>query len=77
MAYSRKFEGLYNSLDYNYVAEMTQKNTQESFNMIVDCYNNRKELKKSAIEGQKKALKKLNHYKQVVKEILNEYKPSH
>ena len=71
MAYSRKFEGLYNSLNYNYLVDMTQKNTKESFELIVNYYNKRDELQKAVITGKQKAIEKLGHYKQTVKDILH------
>ena len=76
MAYSRKFEGLYNSLDYNYLVDMTKKNTNESFELVVNHYNKRDELQEAVINGKQKAIEKLDHYKQTVKDILHECKSS-
>lgn len=76
MAYSRKFGGLYSSLDYSFLVDMTLKNTNESFDLIVDYYRNKELLQKSTIAGKQKAIEKLNDYKKTVKGILNEYKPT-
>lgn len=74
MAYSRKFEGLYSSLSYEFLVDMTSTNTQESFDLVLDYYNRKIELQNSVIKGKKKAIEKLNEYKKTVKGILNEYR---
>ena len=53
VSYSRKFEGLFNSLEYEYVINGKTEDSESAFNKTLQYIENRKEL----LETQKKSQK--------------------
>lgn len=72
VSYSRKFEGLFNSLDYKYTINGKKLNTEEVINTIGDYIDKKDTIK----EAQKKAAhnidRKNTQFKKSIKEIVNE-----
>lgn len=62
MAYSRKFNGLFNSLDYPHVLDCLKVSTQEGFDMLTDAVERRAELKVAVENGNVIAHRKLETY---------------
>lgn len=51
VAYSRKFQGLYNSINYPYVIDAKKVTAESAFSTIIQWINNRDELKNSVQES--------------------------
>lgn len=62
LAYSRKFNGLFNSLQYQWVADGKMLNTEQAVRMILEGFDNRDQLKLDVISGNKIATQLLNKY---------------
>lgn len=70
MAYSRKFNGLFNSLDYSYVLDCLQTSTEEGLEMLADTFARRAELKDAVDNGNVIANGKLDKYISEVADLL-------
>ena len=65
-SYSRKFEGLYDSLDYPYVIEATKWELQQSIDFVFNCLNNLEQLQSSAANAKKKAIERNSIYRDAI-----------
>ena len=72
VSYSRKFEGLFNSLNYDYIIHAKEYDTAEAFNKTVEYCNNTEKLKKSQEEANEDINKKLNNFVNSIEKILRE-----
>lgn len=70
MAYSRKFNGLFNSLKYPYVLDCLQVSTQEGLTMLADAFSHRTQLKIAVDSGNEIAQSKLEQYVAGVADLL-------
>lgn len=70
VAYSRKFRGLFRSLDYDYVADGTIQSKEGVIKMILGAIENRKELEGRVAQGNKIATTKLQAYENFVSKVL-------
>ena len=66
IAYSRKFQGLYNSIDYPYVINAKSASTEQAFNQLVEWTDEHLKLKKN-VESSMRIVEKKN--KEFVDEI--------
>lgn len=62
MSYSRKFQGLYNNLEYPYCIDLLTKTTQEASEILENYINNYNEVKTKTLSSSNKAMEK---YKQM------------
>lgn len=70
MAYSRKFNGLFNSIGYSHVLDCLQASTEEGLNMLANAVARRAELKHELDKGNLVARSKLEKYVNDVAEML-------
>ncbi|TLX73960.1 polysaccharide pyruvyl transferase family protein [Labilibacter sediminis] len=72
MAYSRKFNGLFvNTLQYDWLGDCVNDDTQKVFNDIVDAFNKRKELKERIQESHIEIITpRLNNLKEKLKDFV-------
>lgn len=70
LAYSRKFEGLFSSLDYLWIADGTTLTTEDAFMKIEQGFANRNMFKIEIDRGNAIARKKLDYYESVLVEKL-------
>lgn len=67
-SYSRKFEGLFNSLNYSYCINGREISTEEALEKTLEYINNYKLLQRETHEGMKIANSKINKfYKEIYK----------
>jgi polysaccharide pyruvyl transferase WcaK-like protein len=66
LAYSRKFNGLFSSLNYPWVADGKSMNTSDAFKMIMDGYNKRELLKNQIADGNQTANRLLQKYEDYI-----------
>ncbi|MDF1690462.1 MAG: polysaccharide pyruvyl transferase family protein [Cycloclasticus sp.] len=66
MAYSRKFNGLFSSLNYEWIADGKTMNNQEAFSIIMEGFQKRDVLAKLIFEGNKIAQEKLKSYEDYI-----------
>jgi colanic acid/amylovoran biosynthesis protein len=64
VSYSRKFEGLYNSIGYEYVINAKEESTISAFNKTIDYVNNKIQLKKAQEKSMKIVKYNLNKFKE-------------
>lgn len=62
VAYSRKFNGLFSSLNYSWVADGKMMDTQSAFDKVMEGFQKRVLLREHVIEGNNTANTLLNHY---------------
>lgn len=62
MAYSRKFNGLFGTLDYKYIADLKALTTDQAFEVIVNGFASRGALKAAVFDGNDLAKKKIGAY---------------
>lgn len=72
IAYSRKFNGLFQTLDYPYVVDGRALSTDEAVRAVVDGYDNRAALKAGVTQGMDIARTRLGDYQESVKSILQQ-----
>lgn len=72
LAYSRKFEGLFSSLDYQWVADGERLSAEEAFEQINKCLDSREILKAAISHGNAIARQKLERYEAALSEKLRE-----
>ena len=73
-SYSRKFEGLFNSLDYPYVVEGTKWSTEDAIVTTKKWISDMSDIKKRIVNCKKELEEKnnylLNHYTKTIKSLL-------
>lgn len=69
-SYSRKFEGLFSSLNYKFVLNTKEINTDECIEQTMKLINNRNELKETIIQGHKDVDEKIKIFKSEMEKIL-------
>lgn len=74
MAYSRKFNGLFNSLDYFEIADLKVDSLEKAYDSILDGFNRRYELKRAVEEGNAKAQNKIQVYEDYLYKLLSTIK---
>jgi colanic acid/amylovoran biosynthesis protein len=72
LAYSRKFNGLFESLGYSHFGDCKKDNQQEVMALIEKSFNGREALKAAVDTGNKIAKTKLANYENYLVEVLNE-----
>ena len=72
VSYSRKFEGLFNSLNYKYIIHAKEYNTDEAVNKTIEYCENTKELSKSQEEANEIINKKINNFIYSIGKIIKE-----
>lgn len=73
-SYSRKFQGVFSSFNYNYVLDGCKFSTTESIRYTLDAIENYHELKQSVLISQNLIYTRLNNYKKTLQEILSNIK---
>ncbi|MEY4750079.1 MAG: hypothetical protein RIQ60_2293 [Pseudomonadota bacterium] len=68
-AYSRKFNGLFTSVDYSVIADGKSLNTHDAIELISDAFINRDSLKRNVCTGNKIAESKLADYEATLKSL--------
>lgn len=71
LAYSKKFEGLYKSLNYNYYIDAEKENNETALEKTIKMINNIEELKKSREKSFKNAIIKTKLFDEKIREILS------
>lgn len=66
LAYSRKFNGLFSSLNYPWVADGKKMDTTTAFDMIMDGFHKRSILREQIVEGNQIAKARLQKYEDYV-----------
>ncbi|MDD2808406.1 polysaccharide pyruvyl transferase family protein [Rhodoferax sp.] len=69
MAYSRKFNGLFNSLGYTAIADLIKDSTDEAYSKIVSGFDDRVKLKQLVEVGNLKAIQKIQGYEDYLVEV--------
>ncbi|GAB3100490.1 polysaccharide pyruvyl transferase family protein [Cupriavidus yeoncheonensis] len=69
MAYSRKFNGLFHSLKYSYLADLLADDTETAYQHVVYGFENRHTLRESVVQGNKIAEEKLQQYENYLVEL--------
>jgi colanic acid/amylovoran biosynthesis protein len=72
MAYSRKFTGLFNTLNYAHVADCTKDDQAKVVSRIKTAYENRKALSEETATGKVIARSRLDGYTQLLEKIIRE-----
>lgn len=73
-AYSRKFKGIYNALDYNYLIDGNNLTTEEAIHKTLSYIHQKDILKEKAIEGMEIINKELKRFESELRNMLNEVK---
>lgn len=71
MAYSRKFSGLFGSLDYPHVADCKHASEDEVICQIVGAFDKRDELKQLVFKGIEMSNQRLKHYESSLQTVLS------
>lgn len=69
MAYSRKFNGLFNSLGYMHIADMRRDTTAAALEKIIDGFENRNDLIGEIDRGNRTATEKLQKYEDYLTDL--------
>ncbi len=69
MAYSRKFNGLFNSLGYRHIADLKNDDTKTAFEVIVNGFRGKDVLKAEVAVGNRQAQNKLQYYEDYLAEL--------
>lgn len=72
LAYSRKFNGLFESLDYPYFGDCKKDSHEKVLTLLQDAFARRDELKQSVDMGNQMAQTKLGKYEDYLVEVLQE-----
>ena len=72
MAYSRKFTGLFNTLEYPHVADCTQDDQAKVVAKISAAFDNREGLTRATSNGKSIARSRLDNYTQLLSKIIRE-----
>lgn len=70
LAYSKKFEGLYKSIDYNYYIDAKKCNTEEAINLTKEYINQSNQMKKSLEISMKNVKEKLDIYDKKISDYI-------
>ena len=71
ISYSRKFEGLFGSLNYPYVVNAKECNTKTAFKLVMDYIDKKGELKEKQSESLSIIDEKNKNFKESILELLN------
>ena len=72
IAYSRKFAGLFGTLDYNHLADCKSQRTEEIFAVVIEAFDRREELKVDVKRSTQLAYTKLQSYKELLRKTLGD-----
>lgn len=72
LSYSRKFNGLFSSLGYNYLGDCKNSTNEELLNLVLCSFANRDILRRDVESGNLLALDKLSNYEKFVEQVLVE-----
>lgn len=72
VSYSRKFEGLFNSLNYKYVINGKEHNTDSAFNKTMEFIENNNELKKAQKDSQEYIDKKKKEFELSIEKCIKD-----
>lgn len=72
LAYSRKFNGLFNSLQYSYLADCRTMTIDEVKNIVINAFERRDEVQRLVLEGNRLAQSKLQVYRDAIVRTLQE-----
>lgn len=70
MAYSRKFHGLFGTLDYNLTVDCTRQGNEEVFQTIVTSFENRNAIRESMATCITKGEARLREYQKTLRELI-------
>lgn len=70
IAYSRKFQGLYNGINYPYVIDAKKSNTQEALDLLIEWTKNRELLKENVITSLQTVDKMNNSFVREIAELV-------
>lgn len=71
ISYSRKFEGLFGSLNYPYVVNAKENDTASAFKLVMDYINKKGELKEKQLKSLDVIDEKNKKFKESILELLN------
>lgn len=71
ISYSRKFEGLFGSLNYPYVVNAKENDTASAFKLVMDYIDKKGELKEKQSESLSIIDEKNKNFKESILELLN------
>jgi polysaccharide pyruvyl transferase WcaK-like protein len=74
IAYSRKFEGLFGSLGYNHVIDITKLNTEQAFETIIREIKDYKVLKQDVDRGMIIAEEKRLELRDILEKVISQVK---
>ena len=74
IAYSRKFEGLFGSLGYNHVIDITKLNTEQAFETIIREIKDHKVLKQDVDRGMIIAEEKRLELRDILEKVISQVK---
>jgi polysaccharide pyruvyl transferase WcaK-like protein len=69
VAYSRKFNGLFNSLNYPFFADAKVHSTEQAYDLICDALVRNGELSEMAVKSQTQALVELSKYENYLRDL--------
>jgi colanic acid/amylovoran biosynthesis protein len=72
MAYSRKFRGLFSTLDYPYVADCFSDEAEEVYELITRSFHERVDIAAKVAEGNAKANQRLDGYVALLADVFKE-----
>lgn len=72
ISYSRKFEGLFGSLNYPYVVNAREETTDSAFELISELLSNTDLLNNSQQKSNKMIIKKNEYFKMSINKLLEE-----
>lgn len=70
LAYSRKFAGLFGSLDYPHVVDLTREDTASALEQVLECLDERQQLKARVEAGQAIIQRKLAAYSESLQVLI-------
>ncbi len=73
VAYSKKFEGLYKSLNYNYYIDAKKENTESAIQKTIDYIKNIEKIKDAETKSLKIAQDKLKTFDQKISDLLKKF----
>ncbi|MFC3607060.1 polysaccharide pyruvyl transferase family protein [Stutzerimonas tarimensis] len=77
LAYSRKFSGLYESLDYGHVVDLRTESTESALEMVLAKLDNRDRLRNEVAASQDIIRRKLAAYSRALEELMSKLVPGH
>lgn len=70
VAYSRKFEGVFGTINYSHIIDAQKTNTQEAVHIVLDAMNNREALLREVKASMRLAKTKNNEFRNCIAKIL-------